>query len=113
MDVNGTFQYQVPNMMYYERRLSTFALWPKLLSKYELAAAGLFYTNEQDAVKCFVCGVKLSQWTGTEKPFTEHRRWSPDCVFLKMIGCELPQSFDQPDDSPLLTLESSMIRSAE
>lgn len=54
--------------------------------KYLLAEAGLYYTKEGDVVKCFACDVKLSQWLSTDIPLCEHRKWSPGCIFLSMIG---------------------------
>ena len=60
--------------------------------KYSLASSGLFYTNENDSCECFSCGIKLSQWGPTDVPLTEHKKWSNDCFFLKMIGYGTKQS---------------------
>lgn len=54
--------------------------------KYALAAAGLFYKNEGDVCECFSCGVRLSQWDLSDDALAEHKKWSKDCRFLKMIG---------------------------
>lgn len=76
------------NFTFYEDRLQTFLTWPRQISpdKFSLAEAGLFYTGEGDIVKCFACGVKLCQWLTADTALSEHRKWSPDCVYLKMIG---------------------------
>jgi hypothetical protein len=72
----------------YVDRLSTYRLWPKQLKqdKYELAQAGFFYTKEGDIVECFACGVIVSQWKANDKPLVEHEKWSPDCIYIKVIG---------------------------
>ena len=76
------------NYMYYEDRLATFLTWPRQLSppKEDLAYAGLFYTGQSDLVTCFMCGLDLCQWNCTGSAIKEHRKWSPDCVYLQMIG---------------------------
>ena len=37
-------------------------------------------------MECFACGVKLSQWKPSDNPLTEHKKWSPECVYLKLTG---------------------------
>jgi hypothetical protein len=78
-----------PEMMIYEDRLQSFEHWSKQISpdKFTLASAGFIYTGEGDVVRCFGCNIRVSQWEKTDNPWTEHLKWSPDCVFLKMIGC--------------------------
>lgn len=89
-------KFNVPIFTLYEDRLATFLVWPRQMSpdKYSLSAAGLFYTGEGDIVRCFSCGVKLSQWKITDKAFSEHRKWSPDFLYLKMIGYGKHQTED-------------------
>ena len=73
---------------YYEQRLKTFCTWPKqmLPDKYALAKAGFLYTGEGDKVVCYRCGVPIFDWERTDNALNEHKRWSPCCEYLKMIG---------------------------
>ncbi|MES9903607.1 MAG: baculoviral IAP repeat-containing protein [Sedimenticola sp.] len=92
MDITGCtvfgYKFSVPIFTLYEDRLASFSLWPKQMSpdKQSLAAAGLFYGGAGDIVKCFACGIRLSQWSITDSAFVEHKKYSPDCVYLNMIG---------------------------
>ncbi|XP_053382447.1 baculoviral IAP repeat-containing protein 3-like [Mercenaria mercenaria] len=76
------------DFMFYEDRLSTFKKWPKQMSQKQtdLAKSGFYYTGENDAVKCFSCKIKLHNMESNDIPMQEHSRWSPNCVFLNMIG---------------------------
>lgn len=72
----------------YVDRLSTFEMWPQQMhqDKYTLAQAGFIYLKEGDSVECFACGVKMSQWKTSDVPITEHKKWSPECIYLKLTG---------------------------
>ena len=74
----------------YVDRLSSFENWPQQMrqNKYTLAQAGFVYTNEGDIVHCFACGVKVSQWKTTDIPLIEHKKWSPECIYLRLIGSD-------------------------
>lgn len=87
---------KIPSYLFYENRLQTFLNWPRQISpdKFALAKAGLFYTGEGDIVKCFACGVRLHQWLAKDTALEEHRKWSPQCVFLKIIGVKETEDFD-------------------
>jgi hypothetical protein len=90
MDESGkrAILFTKPDMVYYEDRLQSFKNWSKqiLPDKYYLARAGFVYTGEGDIVQCFSCNVRVSEWDRTDLPFTEHLKWSPDCIFLKIVG---------------------------
>ena len=83
--------YKNPALLFYEDRLKTFEHWPKQLSpdKYALAQAGFYYTGEGDKVTCFACDMSVRQWERTDEPWTEHKKWSTNCVYLKMTGCKV------------------------
>ncbi|ALC43259.1 th [Drosophila busckii] len=67
-----------------DERLRTFDSWPlDWLDKQELAQTGMFYTNEQDKVKCYFCEVEIGCWERTDQPVPEHMRWSPNCPLLR------------------------------
>ena len=73
---------------YFEQRLKTFYNWPKQMipDKYALAKAGFLYTGEGDKVMCFRCGVGVCDWERTDGAWKEHKKWSPNCDYLKMVG---------------------------
>lgn len=33
-----------------------------------------------------MCNLKVNQWDREDKPWAEHKRLSPDCRYLKMVG---------------------------
>ena len=72
----------------YFQRLPSFETWPQQMQqdKNTLAHAGFIYTKEGDIVECFACGVRISQWKTSDVPAVEHKKWSPDCIYLKLTG---------------------------
>lgn len=80
--------YKTPNMLFYEDRLQTFQNWSRQIKpdKYSLAKAGFYYTGTGDKVRCFSCGVGVMVWEPNDDPWTEHAKWSENCVYLKMTG---------------------------
>jgi len=51
-----------------------------------LAKAGFFYTEEDDTVECFACGVRISNWDANKDPVKEHATASPTCLYQKLNG---------------------------
>lgn len=71
-----------------ENRVHSFAGWSvTFLDLRTLAAAGFYYTGKSDIVKCFECGIEISQWMEGDKPMTEHQRFSAFCRFIRKIPC--------------------------
>ncbi|XP_017101434.2 death-associated inhibitor of apoptosis 1 [Drosophila bipectinata] len=67
-----------------EDRLKTFVNWPlDWLDKCQLAQTGMYYTNVDDKVKCYFCGVEIGRWEPEDQPVPEHQRWSPNCPLLR------------------------------
>ncbi|XP_017043252.1 death-associated inhibitor of apoptosis 1 [Drosophila ficusphila] len=67
-----------------EARLKTFINWPlEWLDKRQLAQTGMYYTNVDDKVKCYFCGVEIGRWEQEDQPVPEHQRWSPNCPLLR------------------------------
>lgn len=89
MDSAAAFSWLPRESTFYEDRLETFRDWPKQIvpDKYALAKAGFRYTGQHDKVECFVCELKLTGWERIDDPWTEHKRWSPHCVYLQLTGC--------------------------
>ncbi|MCW4345383.1 MAG: baculoviral IAP repeat-containing protein [Candidatus Thiodiazotropha endolucinida] len=84
-------------MHYYQDRILTFHNWPKQIipDKFCLAQAGFYYTGQSDVTVCFACNLKLNQWDRQDMPWEEHKRLSPDCRYLKMVGYgEISESED-------------------
>lgn len=85
-----SIKYANPNMTYYRDRVLSFKNWPLQIcqNKHVMASAGLYYTDKGDLVKCFSCGLCLGQWLKSDEVWNEHRKWSPNCPFIKMVGCK-------------------------
>ncbi|BAO49477.1 inhibitor of apoptosis protein [Alphaentomopoxvirus acuprea] len=70
-----------------EYRIKTFDKWnTKLIIKDEIrefAKAGFIYTGKDDIVECVKCKLQLSKWEVTDIPIEEHRRYNPNCDFVK------------------------------
>ena len=47
----------------------------------QLAAAGFYFTDWSDVVRCAFCGVDVGKWEEGDDAFKEHQRWSPSCWF--------------------------------
>lgn len=74
-----------PRYHLFEDRLKTYRDWPvTFLTCYAMCEAG-FYHIRDDVVKCFECGVQLVNWVEGDDPLVEHKKWSPDCLFLKGV----------------------------
>lgn len=65
-------------------RLRTYDNWPlEWLDKRELAMTGMFFTNQDDKVKCYFCEVEIGRWERDDQPVSEHLKWSPNCPLLR------------------------------
>lgn len=69
-------------------RLKSFESFPDfLVNPSRMAAAGLYYTGNGDRVRCFECKVEIYQWLEGNVPMYDHRRWRPQCRFVKQLPC--------------------------
>ena len=68
----------------------------------KLAAAGLYFTNKTDIVRCAFCGVEVGYWENGQYALKEHQRWIPFSEFAKVLGAgNIPiRSNDEPEKSP-------------
>ncbi|KAK3580650.1 hypothetical protein CHS0354_017920 [Potamilus streckersoni] len=82
-----------PEYSSYNVRLSTFARFPAIsgLDIKQIAAAGFYYTDHQDIVRCYACDGGLKQWEAGDDPWEEHSRWFPDCHHLKQSNYQMPE----------------------
>jgi len=55
------------------------------MSVNKLAAAGFFFTNRGEVVRCAFYGVEVEQWAEGDYVFKDHQRWSPSCAFVKRL----------------------------
>ncbi|CAK1555298.1 unnamed protein product [Leptosia nina] len=67
-----------------EERLKTFDKWPvTFLSPELLARNGFYYLGRGDEVRCAFCKVEIMRWVEGDDPAKDHRRWAPQCPFLR------------------------------
>lgn len=80
---------QLYGMQRYQDRVRTFYNWPRQMipDKYALAQAGFYYTGQSDLTVCFACHLKVFQWERHDNPWSEHKRLSPNCNYIMMVGC--------------------------
>ena len=84
-----------------DRRL-TFEKWPvAFIDKNNLADAGFYYTDNSDVVCCAFYVAQIDLWLEGDDVFKEHRRWSPNCKFIRGLSvANIPVgSSDQPTAS--------------
>ena len=76
------------------RRLHSFAQWPysHIVTSYQLASVGFYYTGEGTKVICFSCGLVVRDWKRGDVPLLVHCRTNPDCLFIKSIIKGAPSS---------------------
>lgn len=67
-----------------EDRLKTFDNWScDFVDKNVLARTGMYYTNENDVVRCQFCKILIGSWEEDDDPITEHIRWSTNCPLIR------------------------------
>ncbi|XP_053214461.1 uncharacterized protein LOC128397738 [Panonychus citri] len=79
-------------------RIKSFLNWAfdKVVSSYQLAAAGFYYPGINDIVRCFHCDGAIHNWQFGDDPFTLHAKCFPNCGFiLKTKGREFVESQSQ------------------
>lgn len=94
-----------------ENRLETYGNWPiDFITPEQLAAAGFYYLNVDDQVKCAFCGGIIGHWEVNDQPLSEHRKFFPDCPIVRSqeqrdeeMGIQTVRTPNRPEYS---TLES-------
>ncbi|QOD39974.1 iap-3 [Matsumuraeses phaseoli granulovirus] len=67
-----------------EARLLTFDGWPlTYLSAAQLAKNGFYYLGRSDEVRCAFCKVEIMRWAQGDDPAEDHKKWAPQCPFVK------------------------------
>ena len=78
-------------------RLQTFEGWTlNFISADSMAAAGFYYTQVGDRVRCAFCDYEVGNWIEGDDPMLDHRRWSPFCSFIRNQSYNIPLSSTQP-----------------
>ncbi|AAZ38285.1 IAP-3 [Agrotis segetum nucleopolyhedrovirus A] len=74
----------------FEERLMSFESWPASnhVSPQKLAAAGFYYLNRGDEVRCAFCKVEIMRWRPGDDPLADHKRWAPHCKYVCQIDGE-------------------------
>ncbi|KAI9719322.1 MAG: hypothetical protein M1812_003652 [Candelaria pacifica] len=95
------------SMTTFENRLTSFTKWPHHhLLPAEMAAAGFYHepTASIDYVTCFHCDLQLDGWSNDDKPFIEHTKRSPECLWIRKVAPSLDTSekpaSKQPESTP-------------
>ena len=67
------------------KRLESFRDWPAScpVKPRDLAAAGFYYTQNADNVRCFRCNLTLQKWQAGDDPMEEHKNLRPACPFVR------------------------------
>ncbi|XP_069680761.1 baculoviral IAP repeat-containing protein 7-B isoform X2 [Periplaneta americana] len=85
-------------------RRKTYEKWPvAFMDPNRLSAAGFYYKNLEDIVRCAFCGVEVGRWEQGDDPFRDHQRWSPSCGFVRGLPVgNIPINAEggQPEPSP-------------
>ena len=73
------------NVLSESYRLATFASWPTeiAVTKQSLAAAGFYYLQYDDNVKCAYCSLELVDWKEGDDPMKDHEQYSPRGPFVR------------------------------
>ena len=70
-----------------EQRIKTFENWPlSFISYKDLTNDGFVYTGKKDSVICVYCVVIIEHWEEVDVANREHRKHSPFCPFVCMVG---------------------------
>ncbi|EPR79375.1 Baculovirus inhibitor of apoptosis like protein [Spraguea lophii 42_110] len=70
-----------------QERLKTFYNWKHSgnCSAIRLSICGLYVScQETQTLRCYICGIELEKWTGTEISYIEHRSKSPNCPLMNL-----------------------------
>ena len=75
---------QTLNMKSEADRRKTYKDWHvAFMDKNYLAAAGFYFTNCGEVVRCAFCGAEVGYWKKGDNAIADHQRWSPSCGFIK------------------------------
>jgi len=109
----GDRNMQKLNMKSEADRRRTYEKWSvPFMDTNHLSAAGFYFTNRGDVVRCAFCGVEVGRWEEGDDAFRDHQRWSPSCGFIKglRVGNIPIDSDGQPGTSSSLPLSSQETR---
>lgn len=87
--MSGAYRNNIDNSLHhpyyqtFERRIQRFKNWNGSVDPRLLARAGFFFTDRDDYVICFACGIGVKNWDSSCDPWSEHQKHKPRCMFLR------------------------------
>ncbi|AAC59034.1 inhibitor of apoptosis protein 3 [Orgyia pseudotsugata multiple nucleopolyhedrovirus] len=96
-------------------RLGTYTNWPvQFLEPSRMAASGFYYLGRGDEVRCAFCKVEITNWVRGDDPETDHKRWAPQCPFVRNNAHDTPHDRAPPARSaaahPQYATEAARLR---
>ncbi|ELU03371.1 hypothetical protein CAPTEDRAFT_169380 [Capitella teleta] len=84
----SAFEHSEVDLLREEIRLTTFVLWPEwsYARPEDLAKNGMYFTGQNDTVKCVECSLEVTGWTAGQVPSQVHEEKSPYCPIITEIG---------------------------
>jgi len=55
----------------------------KDINIWQISKSNIYFTGDEDIVRCFHCDIGLAEWNQSDDPWVEHARHSPKCPFLR------------------------------
>ncbi|GBP45952.1 Apoptosis inhibitor IAP [Eumeta japonica] len=90
-----------PDMFLEADRLATFRNWPvQFLSPERLAKNGFYYLGRNDEVRCAFCKVEIMRWEEGDDPAVDHKRWAPQCPYLRRLDTDGAPGTDECGPRP-------------
>lgn len=88
-ELDDVDEVEFPDLRHEINRYDTFKNWlPSSVALTErLAAAGFYFAGQGDTVECFDCHVQLNNWQEGDDPMADHRKFSPQCRFVRKLPC--------------------------
>ena len=93
------------------KRLDSFMDWPHFVdvSKEHLAKAGLYYLGIADRVRCAFCSGILRNWQSGDEPMAEHRKFFPNCAFVRDPHAAGNVTIEEENANPQLASQVSFL----
>lgn len=81
------FEHRSPHYSSSSYRLHSFSNWQftDIVTSYQLASAGFFFTGSGSRVECFSCGLVVEDWKKSDLPLHIHRQRRPNCSFITSL----------------------------
>lgn len=77
-----------------------------------MAHAGFYYEGQGDSVRCYSCGLRLSDWKTNDDPVARHMHASPACKHVNSLVGPFSVIDDQITADPPVTSSPEVVRIA-